>query len=140
MRTAGASRHRRLSRALELVMATCPHCGGDTIHPIRKWWSDSAAPTRCPVCGGLSHVSTLATVPIYTTSTVLLILSFGLAALMSTPSILIAGMLVISGTYVLWWRRVPLVPTTAGKVAATRWWGWGFVFLFFALVALAAYW
>jgi nitrate reductase gamma subunit len=85
-------------------------------------------------------VSTLATVPIYATSTVLLILSIGLAALMSTPSILIAGMFVIFGTYMLWWRRVPLVPTTAGKVAATRWWGWGFVFLFFALVALAAYW
>lgn len=40
----------------------------------------------------------------------------------------------------LWWRRVPLIPTTAERVAATRWWGWGFVLLFFVLVALSGFW
>jgi hypothetical protein len=121
-------------------MATCSHCGRDTIQPIRKWWSDSAAPTTCPECGGLSRVSTSGAILVDGTGAVLLVVSFGLAGLLAAPWILVAGLLSIFATYSVWWRRLPMVPTTADEVAATRWWGWGVVFLFIALVAVAAYW
>ena len=37
-------------------MASCAHCGQDTIGILSKGWSFRAAPASCRACGGLSYL------------------------------------------------------------------------------------
>lgn len=127
-------------------MASCGHCGKDTIGLFAKWRSFPSSPAGCPECGQLSYAPperTGAAEALLTT----LVPCVSLIAWLYTGSLwpLFAGaaMLVAELAWNVWkFHRLPMLPTSPGAIAeARRAERIGLlILLFLGLAVVAAYW
>jgi hypothetical protein len=115
-------------------MATCAHCGQNTIGVLAKWWSSAAHPAKCPKCSGFSYIANThgtaagraaALVPF-----VAIVAAIFIASLWPLVAGAVAVIALVSYEAVAFYR-LPLLPTAqAETLEARRWERFGLAFLF----------
>jgi hypothetical protein len=115
-------------------MATCGHCGQNTIGIHAKSWSSAAHPAKCRACGGLSYITN--THGTAAGRAAVLVPCVAIIAAVFTSSLwpLVAGavaVVVLLSYEAVAFYRLPMVPTAQSEVLeAQRWERIGLVFLF----------
>jgi len=96
---------------------------------LKKWWSCSAAPTKCARCEKLSYVPDTVANGIFSIGVLLLVLTVVFSLGTESGAVLAFGLAGSVACYAFLWHVVKLRPTSAEQAAAARKLSWGMLIL-----------